>query len=244
MIAILTSSLGGSYKVDGKRYPTILPNTNSQKEQIDKYWKENAKVLFISAWPNAFEINDENLYCLNASFAMSGLSISAFDVCDARSEALVKQLASYDVIILGGGHVPTQNQFFERLGLKQSLASYQGLLIAWSAGSMNCANVVYALPEAEGEGVDPHYQRFLNGLALTSTMIIPHYQALKDDIVDGLRVIEDMAIPDSVNRTFYCLVDGSYILSVNGKEEIHGEAYKISNGNIKKVNDKNNVICL
>lgn len=244
MIAILASSLGGSYKADGKRYPTILPNINGQKEQIAKYWKENAKVLFVSACPSAFEINDEHLNCLKASFAMSGLSISAFEVCDDRSKDLVKRLASYDVIILGGGHVPTQNRFFERLGLKRSLASYQGLLIAWSAGSMNCSDVVYALPEAEGEGTDPHYQRFLNGLALTSAMIIPHYQAVKDDVLDGLKVIEDMAIPDSANRTFYCLTDGSYILSVNGKEEIHGEAYKISDGVIKKVNDENKVICL
>lgn len=244
MIAILTSSLGGSYKIDGKRYPTNLPNTNHLKDTITKFWNDNAKVLFISAWPTAFEKNDENRYCLNASFAMSGLSVSIFDVCDSRNEALAKHLDNYDVVILGGGHVPTQNLFFEKLGLKQTLANYQGLVIAWSAGSMNCANIVYALPEIEGEGTDPQYKRFINGLGITKTIIIPHYQAVKEDIVDGLNVITDMAIPDSHNRTFYGLLNGSYILSIDREEKLYGEAYSISNGIITKVNDNNKVISL
>lgn len=34
MVAILTSSLGGSYKVNGKRIPTCLQNENGLLDQI------------------------------------------------------------------------------------------------------------------------------------------------------------------------------------------------------------------
>ena len=39
MVAILTSSLGGSHKVNGKRIPTCLQNENGLLDQIKKYWK-------------------------------------------------------------------------------------------------------------------------------------------------------------------------------------------------------------
>ena len=37
MVAILTSSLGGSHKVNGKRIPTCLQNENGLLDQIKKY---------------------------------------------------------------------------------------------------------------------------------------------------------------------------------------------------------------
>ena len=41
---------------------------------------------------------------------------------------------------------------------------------------MNSADIVYSQPEEEGEAVDPAYQRFLTGLNLTKTNLLPHYQ--------------------------------------------------------------------
>ena len=70
---------------------------------------------------------------------------------------------------------------------------------------MNCAETVYAQPEEEGEAVDPAYERFLPGLGLTQKMILPHYQAIRDDVLDGLCVMEDIAYPDSMGRQFYLL---------------------------------------
>ena len=139
---------------------------------------------------------------------------------------------------------PPKTNSIDQIRLKQSLENYQGLLIAWSAGSMNCAETVYALPEEEGEGVDPNYRRYLPGLGLTKHIIIPHYQDTKHDVVDGLRVMEDMAYPDSFGRTFYALPDGSYILSADGQEAVYGEAYRIQNGIIRKINEENRTLVL
>ena len=68
------------------------------------------------------------------------------------------------MILLGGGHVPSQNQYFKDYKIKEKLKEFDGILIGISAGSMNCANIVYAMPEEAGESINPGYQRFLTGL--------------------------------------------------------------------------------
>lgn len=231
MIAILTSSLGGSYKVDGKRVPTFLLNENGLTEKIKHFWKNDSKVLIISAGPEEFDRNDSILYCQREAFAMSGLKADSFEICDYRNESVIEKINEYDVILLAGGHVPTQNKFFKRLDLKQKLANFTGLIIAWSAGSMNSAKIVYAQPELEGEGIDQDFERFITGLGITEKMIIPHFQDVRTDIVDGLRVIEDMAYPDSIGKEFWALNDGSFIISINGDETLYGEAFLIKDGN-------------
>lgn len=230
MIAILTSSLGGSNNINGKRVPTFLLNENGLTDKIKHFWKNNSKVLIISAAPEEFERNDSILYCQREAFAMSGLKACSFDICDCRNESVVEKINEYDVILLAGGHVPTQNKFFEKISLKQKLKKFNGLLIAWSAGSMNSAEIVYAQPELEGEGIDPKYERFILGLGITPKMIIPHFQDVRTDIVDGLRVIEDMAYPDSIGKEFIALNDGSFIISIDGEETLYGEAFLIKDG--------------
>ena len=103
-----------------------------------------------------------------------------------------------------------------------------------SAGSMNCSEVVYAPPELKGEALDPDYPKYYNGLGLTKTILIPHYQILKTDIVDGLRLMEDIAYPDSQGRRFY-LLDGSYLYVEDGREEVFGEAYLLADGELSQI---------
>ncbi len=235
MIAILTSSLGGSRKVDGRRYPAPLLGDNGLVERIKSVWKENSNVLLISASPEEYERNDSILHCQREAFPMSGLPVCDFLLCDGRTEDMAYRLGEFDVLVLAGGHVPTQNSFFERLDLRRRLESFDGLLISWSAGSMNCAELVYALPEAEGEGVDPGYRRFIPGLGITRHQILPHFQDLRTERVDGLRVVEDMAYPDSMGREFIALNDCSYILHDNGLETLYGEAYRIKDGRMTQI---------
>lgn len=236
MIAFLTSVVGGSYQdQDGREKPTYLNQYNEFTEQLRKHWKENSNVLIISAYPDEFEQNDELLTCLKEAFPMSGLSINRFDMCDARYETLVEHINEYDAILLSGGHVPTQNCFFERLKLKEKIGNYDGILMALSAGSMNCAKTVYAMPELEGEGIDPNYKRYLTGLGITEQMIIPHFQYERGVVLDGLRLMEDIAYPDSIGKSFLALNDGSYLVNENGVETVYGEAYRIKDGLIEQI---------
>ena len=47
-----------------------------------------------------------------------------------------EKLLNYDVILLAGGHVPTQNCYFKEIDLKEKIKDFQGIVIGISAGSM------------------------------------------------------------------------------------------------------------
>jgi peptidase E len=236
MIAFLTSSPGGSYLEGGVRKPCRLSEENGLLDRLSAVWPEKARCLLICAEPDNSAENDGMRRNFLVSLPMSGLSLSSFVLCDSRSaDALPSLLAESDVVILSGGHTLTQNRFFRRLGLKDLIRSFDGVLIGISGGSMNSAKVVYAQPEWEGDFEDPSYERFPEGLGLTDIMILPHYQLLKDQVLEGKRLIEDVALPDSMGRTFYALPDGSYVQLKDGKSEIVGEAYVIHDGSIRRL---------
>lgn len=236
MIVFLTSSPSGP--LDRSRLVDGLDEKNGFVRNLKKYWKENAKCLLIAAAPSCHEQNDEMAAFFRAAIEKVGLTAAAFDLWDDRSQDVSKEtLDSYDVVLLGGGHVPTQNQFFRRISLKEKMLDFEGIVIGISAGTMNSADTVYAQPELEGESVDPEYVRFLPGLGLTKTMILPHYQMVKDAVLDGKRLYEDITYADSYGRRFLVLLDGSYLLIKDGKETVWGEAYQISDGKISKVCD-------
>ena len=235
MKVMLTSSLGGSSNVNGTRVPSILIQHNGLLDSLKSIWKQNASVLIICADPYDYDKNDSVCACLRESFPMSGLSISHIDKCDGRNPNAIDNLDGIDVLVLAGGHVPTQNKFMEQLHLRERLQSYQGIVVAWSAGSMNCANIVYAGPELEGEAIDPSYERWITGLGLTNINIFPHFQSLKDDYLDGMRLIEDITFAESIGHEIIALNDGSYILIADGKSTIYGEAYMIKEGRQRQI---------
>ncbi len=233
--AILTSSLGGQIKVDGKRIPTKLMENNGLLNTIRSSWKENSNVLIISGSPAFYDKNDSVVSCLKESFSLSGLSFKDFLMCDERNKEIISHLSEMDVLILAGGHVPSQNRFFKELKLKERLSDWDGLLITWSAGSMNCADVVYAGPELPGEAIDPKYQRWISGLGITGINIFPHFEELKDEMLDGMRLIEDITYSDSMGHEIIALNNGSYIVVDNDVETLHGEAYSIKEGEQKRI---------
>lgn len=235
MKAILTSSQGGSIKENGKRYPAPLFNYNGLTDKIKENWVDNARVLIISASPDDYERNDSILYCLKEAYPMSGLSISSMEMCDKRNEEIAEKISEMDVLLLSGGHVPTENEFFKKLKLKEKLKDWDGLIVSWSAGSMNCADIVYAGPEEEGEAVDPNFKRWISGLGITKINIFPHFQDLREEVLDGMRLIEDITFPDSYGHEIIALNDGSFITVMDGVETVYGESYSILDGKMEQI---------
>lgn len=203
---------------------------------------DESRALFVCSSPDEHEKTAYFAKAVKSSFEASGFTFDKFNVLDRRNQAKATNLVNAsDLIILAGGHVPTQNRFFSEIHLKELLSLFEGVLIGISAGSMNAASVVYAHPELEGEAKDPSYQKFIPGLGLTDKMIIPHYQMIKNDVLDGLRVMEDIAYPDSMNKKFYALVDGSYVYLDGSTEKIYGKAYLIADGQITKISSTNEI---
>ena len=243
MIVFLTSSPTGP--LDRSRIVEGFDTKNKLVENLKERWAENARCLLISAAPAEAAMADGMRAHMVEAMGISGLSACACDIWDDRTEDFAAEvLKSYDVVFLGGGHVPTQNAFFQRIGLREKMAQFDGLVIGISAGTMNSADVVYAQPELDGESVDPNYKRFIPGLGLTKINVLPHYQMIKDAVLDGQRVFEDITYPDSMGRKFYALVDGTYIICENGVETIWGEAYRIADGKIERICEEGSVFTL
>lgn len=236
MNAFLTSSPGGYLMEGDVRKSCKLSEENDFLSRLTAEWQAHSRCLLICAEPDHTEENDEMGRNFQEAFSLSGLSCSQMNICDSRNaDALPALLAQSDVVILSGGHTLTQNRFFKAIGLKPLIKDFHGVLIGVSGGSMNSAEVVYAQPEWEGEVLNPAYERFPEGLGITRMMILPHFQLLQNQVLDGMRLIEDVALADSMGRTIYALPDGSYVQIKNGKSEIMGEAYVIHNGNITRI---------
>lgn len=222
-----------------------LNTQNGFLEELRKALIAPCALLFVCSDPDVPELTDRFAAEVRDSFTDAGFAFTDFTVLDRRNAQNASKLVeSAGLIILGGGHVPTQNRFFREIGLGELLRTFDGVLVGISAGSMNSAETVYAQPELPGETTDAHYERFLPGLGLTQMMLLPHYQDYRNDTLDGLRVYEDITYPDSMGRRFYAICDGSYLLCRDGREELRGEAYLIENGALTPILHDGEVLAL
>ena len=244
MKLFMTSVLGGYVRGETGYVPSPIWSANGLLDKIKSYWPQDAKVLIICSDPGNFAKNDDLLSCYRESLPASGLPYSSLEFCDLRNESAVDKIADTDVLIFLGGHVPTQNAFMKKIGLREKLSAFDGIILAMSAGSMNCADTVYAGPEEPGEAIDPDYQRWISGLGLTNVNIFPHFQNLRHDVLDGLRLIEDITFADSMGHELIALNDESYIFSDGETETIVGEAYSILDAVITKICDKGESLVL
>ncbi|MCR5519320.1 MAG: Type 1 glutamine amidotransferase-like domain-containing protein, partial [Bacteroidales bacterium] len=198
------------------------------------------RVLLVSAAPDDLSFTDSVLKGMSDCIRNSGISPGKIVMLDRRNAskaaALVKKA---DWIVLCGGHVPTQNRFLHEIGLRKLLEGYDGVVMGCSAGSMNCADLVYSHPELPGEAVDPDYSRWLPGLGLTDINLVPHYHQVRNVVLDGKRLFEDVVFPDSWNHRFYSFPDGGYVMVKDGRSTLYGEAWEISGGRMRKVSEEN-----
>ena len=212
----------------------ILNPANGLVDKLRENLPDHPRCLFVCSHPDSAEKTDWIAHETADIFAEAGMPFSGLDVLDGRTADRAAELvAKSQFIVLCGGHVPTQNAFFQKIGLRRLLWDYQGAVMGISAGTMNAADVVYAQPELPGESIDLHYERFLPGLGLTEVMLLSHYQKERHTLLDGKRLYEDITYADSMGHTFYALPDGSWLYQKDGKAEIRGEAYRIRNGEIK-----------
>lgn len=244
MKLFLTSSPGGSFFSRSPKKPGFEDEANAFVRRLGGRWPGSADVLIIASDPTDHFINDGMRTGFRDYFNLSKLPVSRVDMCDSRHLEYAEELDRYDVILLAGGHVPTQNRFFRSIGLFGTLPAYGGIVIGISAGTMNCAEEIYSIPEYPEELHDPDYKRFIHGLGLTKLQIIPHYNLYKDSDIDGQLIIKDIAAGDSCGRSFLVLPDGSYVLSEDGVETLYGEAYTMCDGRFEQICADNEYIVL
>ncbi|MBQ7052695.1 MAG: Type 1 glutamine amidotransferase-like domain-containing protein [Clostridia bacterium] len=236
MILFMTSSPCDDNVPAGAQLPCIFFEKNAFVQNLRDHWKPDARLVVVCSDPYNDPLNDEMCDTFTKCFRYHGMTVSSSILLDGRNARdAARIIALSDVVLLGGGHVPTQNAFFERIGLRALLREYTGVIMGVSAGSMNCTDTVYCQPELPGESVDPDFRRFIPGLGLSSIQILPHYQMVRDNVLDGKRLYEDITYGDSFGRSFYALVDGSYVMRINGHDTLFGEGYLIRDGKISQI---------
>jgi len=238
----LTSNMGSIAKVDGEKVPCIMDNSNKMIDALKQALTMQNKIVVLPSNPEDFERNDFFHNINESSFKMSGFTFSEIVTIDNRNKNDIKTLLQdANLIILGGGRVPIQNKWFKEINLKDLLREYNCVIIGISAGSMNCADIVYSYTEDEGDAINPNYDRWIEGLGLTDIKILPHFEEIKTKEMDGLKILEDIVLPDSHKHPIYGINDGSFI-EINEQEKlVYGECYKIHNGVIEKICDNGNI---
>lgn len=213
-----------------------LNPANGLIDELRQSLPQPLRCLLITSAPDDQEMTDRMAWEMREIFDHADLSFAHYEVLDRRTQNHVaRMMRECNFIILCGGHVPTQNRFFEELRLRQRFKSFDGVILSISAGSMNAANVVYASPELEGESIDPNYQLYLKGLALTRVNILPHFQTLRDSLLDGRRLVADIVASHSYSHPVYCLNDGAFFIITSDRIELRGEAYRMKDGQLTQI---------
>ena len=222
----------------------ILSNRNQFVDRIRECLPENPRVVFVASDPD-----DHSGTCSFAAetcmaFLEAGIPFSRYEVLTGKTAAHGYGMISHsDLVVLSGGHVPTQNEFFQEIHLKELLENYQGVILGISAGTMNAAARVYAQPEEAGESV-PEFRRFLPGLGITHVNVLPHYQQVKDYMLDGKRLFEDVTYADSYGERFFVFVDGTYLLIEDDQTFLYGQAYRLQDGQMEQISELGDIVVI
>lgn len=221
---------------NGNYVPRIIDNDNGFLDSLKKYMTSRKCMVVISGNPKKVKTGDPN-EVTRKGFAMSGIPFDEYIyVNDTNKEHIAEYIKKADCVNLFGGHLPTANAFINELNLKELLKDFNGVVIGASGGAMNMADNVYCIPEVEGEHVDKSFNRILKGLALTNVNVIPHYKFFEKDVFsDGVRMLEDILLPDSYKTPMIALPDRSYIIQQGDQISIFGESYLLKNGTITPI---------
>lgn len=210
--------------------------------------------LYIASDECDTALTDQYAYVTFLSFEKT-MPFENYNILDIRSKDCASELVrNADLIYLAGGHVPTQNKFFNDIKLKSLLKGAVAPIIGCSAGSMNCEKSVWCPPELDGESLDPDFQKYYKGLGYTELKILPHYDTYGDMTLDGKHYVNQIVMPDTYVHDVLAINDGTFVTIENNTSMVFGEAYILRNGkeiqicranqcvNIKQTNSKIEVV--
>lgn len=196
---------------------------------IKENLKDNKMFLFIASDRENIRGNDE-YHAKIKSFLDMEIKFDKHYILDNRFIEYKKELINEaSMIFLAGGHLPSENNFFNDINLKNLLKNYKNIIAGESAGSMNMADIVYAPPEYDFERIDPKYEKYLKGLGFCNINIFPHINYYIND-----KSLMDIVIKDSNDIDILGLPDGSYI-TIDVDVNIYGNSYLIRKEKIYKI---------
>lgn len=237
MTIILSSILSTHYyDENGVKCPQVLPDDNGILTEIKNRAGKCNRVVYVANDPSDTEHNDVSAPPVFEGLHLSGLDFKEKILLDIRNAPYAEKiLLGADLIILSGGKVLCQRDFFNRIKLGEILNRYNGLVIGVSAGAMNLCKDIFNFPEEERDIGAP---LFTDGLGFYDKIIVPHFDGETKSYqlpCDEIDIVNDYVLPMSEGRTFIGLPNLSYILIDGKKVEMRGIIYSISDGTVKRI---------
>lgn len=232
MNIFLTSTLNTKKRGWFNIYRTVaLGNENHLVDNIKRLLKSDKRIVFVANNKDEHFVNDEKSRRVFKSFKKAGLNFQEKIILDSRNQDQAKDIIlGADIVILSGGKCLCEIEFFDDIELSEILKQYNGIVIGISAGSMNLCNTVANFPE---ELVDKDEPRWLDGLGFYDEIIIPHFDGNNYQFkLQEIDVVNEYILPMSNHHDFIGLPNGSYILIENGKPNLYGNAFRISQGKV------------
>ena len=226
---------------NGVRHATPIEHDNYIIDIVNKYINKRHKMVFIVINPSMKEENEIKSKVFFESFKMSGMIFDEYIILGSHNKSQAKEILSdANLIILGGGKIICQMNFFNEIGLRDILLDSQALIIGISAGAMNLCNKVFNFPEEPSDIPDP---RIVNGLGFYNQYIIPHFDCknVKYQLdYNEIDAINDYILPFSNSETLIGLSNDSCILLHNGEEKFIGEYCIIKDGKVVETHNTQN----
>ena len=246
MKTLIISSSFTFYKLDNElnKIPTVIDNNNGFLSMLKSELKSRKCMVVISGNPDKVRTHDP-LDVTRAGFKLSGIEFDEYVYIDSSNmDKLDYYLKKADCLDLCGGHLPTCNEFINRINLKDKIHLFNGVIIGASGGGMNLASEVYCKPENEGEAIKEDFEKSLRGVGLTNISIVPHFDKIKDKTLDGKSILNDILLVDCLDKKLIALNDGSYIVQKNGSAVLYGQAYEFYKGKMTKINENGKTLKL
>jgi len=218
-----------------KRYPIPLEDREGILTNIKKHVPKLDSIVYIGNNPANYERSDERGLCLFESFDMAGMKFKTKTILDNRTKKRAKKIIEKaDLIILAGGKIICQMDFFKEIGLRELLENHEGLVIGTSAGAMNLCVDVLNFPEEADDMGQPLWAK---GLGFYDVILIPHFDGETKTYqlpCEEVNVVNDYILPASVEKELIGQPDDSYILVDRDGVKFFGMHYIIKNKKVTK----------
>lgn len=231
---VLTSYIHSCDKDEnGVRYPIVMKNPYGLIDLIKNNIGDRKRVVIVANDPMDIEINNEKGSSFFRSLEMSGMAFEENIMLDCRNEGNAKEIIlGADFVMLAGGRILRQKEFFERIHLKELLEVSNALVLGMSAGAMNMCETIFNFPE-DWESLEE--ERVVGGMGICDRILIPHYDCSSDNYIldcEGIDVMQDYIYPFSHEKQLLGLGNDSYITIFDGEEKIFGDYVIIQNGEV------------
>jgi len=200
-------------------------NENTEVDDyITKELDKNAKILIIPFAVKEKERRASRINSIRKMFNERGFSnVEKIDDNEEDKESMKNKIKDSFLIFITGGDPKLLLSTLDNNDLLDSLASFNGVIVGYSAGAM-----IFRKPTIVIGGIEDDYESTISidlGLGAYNFVVSPHYSEDQDEII----------LKESQKYNILAIADKSAVILKEGIKKIIGEAFLFEKGNKKKV---------